>query len=40
MKAIAPWLAGLKAKRFALVRLDALLKRAERKKLAQFQTAE
>lgn len=40
MKAIAPWLAGLKAKEFDLVRFDVLLKRAERKKLAQVQTAE
>jgi polysaccharide deacetylase 2 family uncharacterized protein YibQ len=40
MKTIAPWLAGLKAKGSDLVRLDALLKRAELKKLAQVQTAE
>jgi polysaccharide deacetylase 2 family uncharacterized protein YibQ len=40
MKALSPWLAGLKAKGFDLVRLDTLLKRAERKKLAQVQAAE
>jgi polysaccharide deacetylase 2 family uncharacterized protein YibQ len=40
MKTIAPWLAGLTAKGFDLVRLDALLKIGELKKLAQVQTAE
>lgn len=40
MNALAPWLAGLKARGFDLVRLDSLLKRADRKKLAQVQTAE
>lgn len=40
MNEIAPWLAGLKARGFDLVRLDTLLKRSDRKKLAQLQTAE
>ena len=40
MNEVAPWLAGLKARGFDLVRLDSLLKRPERKKLAQLQTAE
>lgn len=40
MNALAPWLAELKARGFNLVRLDTLLKRPPRKKLAQLQTAE
>lgn len=40
MNAIAPWLWGLKARGFDLIRLDALLTRVERKKLAQVRTAE
>lgn len=40
MNALGPWLAGLKARGFDLVRLDTLLKRPARKKLAQLQTAE
>lgn len=40
MKALVPWLSGLKAKGFDLVRLDTLLKRPDRKKLAQVLTAE
>lgn len=40
MKALAPWLAGLKGRGFDLVRLDTLLKRAQPKTLAQAQIAE
>ena len=40
MKAIAPWVAGLKERGFELVRLDALLKRNIGKKLAQARTGE
>lgn len=40
MKAITPWLAGLKARGFDLVRLDTLLKKARPKTLAQAQIAE
>jgi uncharacterized protein len=40
MKEITPWLAGLKQRGFDLVRLDTLLKRDDRKKLAQVQTGE
>jgi polysaccharide deacetylase 2 family uncharacterized protein YibQ len=40
MKALAPWLSGLKARGFDLVRLDTLLKRPGPKILAQVQTAE
>ena len=40
MKAIAPWVAGLKERGFELVRLDTLLKRDIRKKLAQARTGE
>ena len=40
MNAIAPWLAGIREKGFDLVRLDSLLKRDDRKKLAQVRAAE
>jgi uncharacterized protein len=40
MDLLAPWIAGLKARGFDLVRLDTLLSRSERKKLARVETAE
>ena len=40
MNAIAPWLAGIREKGFDLVRLDTLLKRDDRNKLAQVRAGE
>jgi uncharacterized protein len=40
MDQLVPWVAGLKARGFDLVRLDTLLKRPLRNKLAQVQTRE
>lgn len=40
MNEIAPWLAGIREKGFDLVRLDTLLKRDDRKKLAQVRAGE
>lgn len=40
MDILAPWVAGLKARGFDLVRLDTLLTRPERKKLARVESAE